>query len=159
MISFVAKKILRIGYYEIFDDTDDLDQKGENLVQFDHMKAMKTIFGTIIGKHQSKDIQKKIAIASTILKSFQDEVKAQLSPSLPIELNFSLSGTSQLFKMTVSDFAGAITLLETLDECLTKIRSIPDIPHAELYQRVFVPGTIHEYESSETTENLKKSLD
>ena len=42
MVAFVAKKILRIGYYEILDDMDDLSE--ENLVQFDHQKAMKTIF-------------------------------------------------------------------------------------------------------------------
>lgn len=88
MVAFIAKKILRIGYYEVVDDDDDLRE--EALVQFDHNKAMSTIFTTLMLKCPSNSIDLRIQRAQTILKSFSEEIATQLSPPLPVVIECSM---------------------------------------------------------------------
>lgn len=65
MVAFITKKLLRIGYYEVVDDDDDL--KEEALVQFDHNKAMKTIFSTLMAECKTSNANLRIKRAQTIL--------------------------------------------------------------------------------------------
>lgn len=90
MVAFITKKILRIGYYEVVDDLDDLRE--EALVQFDYSKAMKTIFSTLMEACPSNDVHTRIRRAETILSSFSEEITTQLNPPLPAVIDFSLNG-------------------------------------------------------------------
>mmetsp|Transcript_6728 Transcript_6728/g.7814 ORF Transcript_6728/g.7814 Transcript_6728/m.7814 type:complete len:83 (-) Transcript_6728:1670-1918(-) len=58
MVAFISKKILRLGYYEVADDLDDL--KEEALIQFDVEKAMRTIFSTLMDQGASTDAIHKV---------------------------------------------------------------------------------------------------
>ena len=58
MVAFITKKILRIGYYEVVDDFDGFRE--ESLVQFDHDKAMKTIYSTFMDKCPTSDAHSRI---------------------------------------------------------------------------------------------------
>ena len=131
MVAFITKKLLRIGYYEVVDDHDDLRE--ESLIQFDHNKAMKTIFSTLMAKCPTSDSYSRIKRAQTILKSFSEEVATQLSPQLPVEVDFNLNGKPMKFQMVVEDMNSAIDILTCLNESLAQIKAIPDIQHSDLY--------------------------
>ena len=155
MVAFITKKLLRIGYYEVVDDDDDLRE--EALVQFDHNKAIKTIYQTLMAKCPTSDVNLRIQRAQTILKSFSEEVNSQMSPPLPVEVEFSLNGQPIKFEMSVEDLNSAIDILACLSDSLAQIKAIPDIHHADLYRRVFEQGVVHE-STPQTRAHLTQAL-
>ena len=90
MITFITKKVLRIGFYEVVDDHDDLRE--EALVQFDVDKIMRTIYQTLMSNSKNTDVYAQAQRAITIFRSFQEEVNAKMmSPPLPLLIKFSLN--------------------------------------------------------------------
>ena len=153
MVAFLSKKLLRLGYYEVFDDLDDLKEEG--LVMFDHSKAMRTIYQALMASESNRDVSATIRRAQTILRSFREEVETDLDPPLPVSITFTLNGKQIRLEVNGRDLIGASEVLECALECLEKIKSIPDIQHVDLYEKVFLPDIVHEHVPNDTCHNLR----
>lgn len=117
MVAFISKKILRLGYYEVTDDLDDL--RAEALVQFEVDKAMRMVFSTLMTDCTSNDVYHKNQRARTILRCFREEMKCEfLDPELPLSIKFGLNGKQVEFRLNVREMAGADEMLEFHETCL-----------------------------------------
>ena len=53
---------------------------------------------------------------------------------------------------------GAVKALDTLSDCITSIKDITDIPHAELYEKVLEPGFTYTETTCSIFENRLNQL-
>ena len=105
---------------------------------------MNTVFTTLMAKCPTNDIGQRIKRAQSILKSFAEEIANQLSPPLPISIEFRIEGKPIKFEMSVDEITCAIDILHFVSEAISEIKSIADISHYEFYRRVFTQGAVHE---------------
>ena len=133
MVAFISKKVLRLGFYEVSEDIEELEE--DNLVQFDVDKTMRTIYSALMASATKSDGFTQARRAITILSSFQEEVKAEMmSPPLNVDIKFNLSGRIVEYNLIVCELTGAIEMLNNFITILEQIKGIEDVPHAEIFQ-------------------------
>ena len=141
MISYVVRQVLKSGFYEVEKDfVADLPEDTLIVTEVYPAKALKTVFESIMDNRE-EDACDIVLKASTILRAFADETSdAEVTPVQPLELKFKLDGVPLTFQFEVVKPSKSEADLNELLQCLTQIKSVPDICHSEVYQKVFGIG-------------------